>query len=246
MAAKDQLINNTLIYTVGSLGSKILVFLLLPLYSFYLSKEELGIYDLILVSVNLTVPVVTFQLSEAVYRWLISANKDFQLTVEANGIYAIASKFPLIITIFNSIFMLSWQDHLLQDKEKDSEFQSKIFNVFFTLELSVIIFLICSSEFLVNFLFGSDYFESWKYMPFLYLATGFSVFSAYYGAYYLKEKKTKSIFYTTFIGGFVNLGISISLIKWIGLYAPALGTLRHSISKYNYSLYIDNHYILPK
>ncbi|OBW91375.1 polysaccharide biosynthesis protein [Gallibacterium genomosp. 3] len=74
-AVSDKLLKNTLIYSIGSFGSKILSFLLLPLFSLYLSTVEMGQYDLILTFTMLVTPVVTLQLSDAIYRWLIAEDK---------------------------------------------------------------------------------------------------------------------------------------------------------------------------
>lgn len=70
------LLNNTIIYGIGNFGSKILSFGLLPLYSYFLTKEEFGYYDLIITSIALLVPLITLQLSDAIFRWLIIPNKD--------------------------------------------------------------------------------------------------------------------------------------------------------------------------
>jgi O-antigen/teichoic acid export membrane protein len=85
------LIKNTLIYTIGNLGSKLFSFLLLPLYSFYLTKSELGTYDLLITTVNLIVPFVTIQISDATYRWLVDSqkNKSSESISITNGLFII-------------------------------------------------------------------------------------------------------------------------------------------------------------
>lgn len=76
MTQGKKLIKNTLIYSAGNFGSKILSFILVPIYTFFLSKSELGSYDLLLTTVNLFVPILTLQLSDAVYRWLLDAGDE--------------------------------------------------------------------------------------------------------------------------------------------------------------------------
>ena len=71
---KKKIFKETLIYSIGSFGSKILSFLLVPLYTFFLTKKELGEYDLLLTTISLFVPLVSLQLSDATYRWLIDNN----------------------------------------------------------------------------------------------------------------------------------------------------------------------------
>lgn len=381
------LLKNTLIYAIGNFGSKILAFLLLPLYSFYLTKSEFGTYDVFIVTISLLAPLLTIQISDATYRWLLEKKQDikyqskvissgltvilllssvfyfsffiilyfyfnfkysgyfsillflnlllpfFQKTlrgigdnmtyaisgiiftfliltlnllflssfnlkveslfiasiisniivliyilykikfiriinlkrvdlvlikemiiyslplvpnsiswwlinasdkylillfinIEANGIYAISTRFPSILMLLNSIFIMAWQDYGISasGKEKNTIYFSKIFNDFIVLVLTSVIVLISLSPFLIKYLINSKFYEAWKYLPLLFIGTAFSAFSAYLGVLYQREKKTKELLTTSLIGGMINVIISFSLINKIGLFAPALGT----------------------
>ncbi|OBX07245.1 polysaccharide biosynthesis protein [Gallibacterium salpingitidis] len=102
-AISDKLLKNTLIYSIGSFGSKILSFLLLPLFSLYLSTVEMGQYDLILTFTMLVTPVITLQLSDAIYRWLISdskeADSEAKVISSALMMFLIASVVILVIAV---------------------------------------------------------------------------------------------------------------------------------------------------
>ena len=67
MENNKRLLKNTLIYFIGTFGSKLLIFFLLPLYSQYLSLEEYGTVNLITNIVPLIGPIFTLQISEC---WL--------------------------------------------------------------------------------------------------------------------------------------------------------------------------------
>ncbi|TYR36883.1 oligosaccharide flippase family protein [Sphingobacterium phlebotomi] len=71
MSAKDRLLKNVLIFSIGNFGSRFLVFLLVPLFSFYLSTSEMGFYDMVVVTIGLIIPVASLQLAESIYRWLL-------------------------------------------------------------------------------------------------------------------------------------------------------------------------------
>lgn len=73
-----RLVKNTLIFAIGTFGSKILSFLIVPLYSYFIDTETFGIYDLIVTTVTMLTPIITLQMSDGVYRWLIdeSDNKN--------------------------------------------------------------------------------------------------------------------------------------------------------------------------
>lgn len=386
MSHTQSLLKNTLIYTIGNLGSRVLAFVLLPIYSFYLNREEIGYYDLVLTSLMLLTPLLTLQISESVYRWLLDTKEEEKqskiisngslvlgfgivasillfilflnlakldylnyifpifilycifpflqqtvrglgknklyagssilnsillfafsmlfiivlkmklegllismllanlisvlfivfkinlfkflsfrqfdrkfirelllyswplipntiswwlinevnrfiilgsLGIEENGIFAVAIRFPSIILIINSIFMLAWQDQAIQlhDSEEKGKFYQKIFDAFMRFQICTALLLIPVSRFVVLNFFGSDFSESWKYMPILYSGVVYSSFAAFLGANYLGARKTKEIFTTTIFGSLVNVSICFLFINQIGLYAPAIGTL---------------------
>lgn len=387
MDKSKKILKNTFIYAIGNFGSKALTFLLLPLYSYYLTKGEFGTYDLFIVTIGLLAPLISLQTSDSVYRWLIEADGDnekqskilfngfliiivtatiflivyfilinfitfqysgyfvlllvnnlflpfFQkilrgmgenkkyaisglintllilmsnilflfyfnlkleslflatiisgvitivyinfyinikksfslkyfdkdeirnmvryslplvpnyiswwlinasdkyfilifLSIELNGIYAVSTRLASVLMLINSVFLMAWQDYSISntETEENSVFNSRIFNMFVKLELTIVIFLISISQILVKYLIDSVYFESWKYIPFLFIGASFSAFSAFIGAGYQRNKRTKGILVTSLIGGVFNLTFSLLFIKQIGLYAPSLATL---------------------
>lgn len=72
------LLKNTVIFTIGNLGSKLITFFLVPLYTNILSSVEYGIVDIIVALTNIIVPLLTLNISEAVMRFSLdkSAKKD--------------------------------------------------------------------------------------------------------------------------------------------------------------------------
>ena len=64
-----KLFSNTVIFAIGSFSSKILILLLVKVYTSYLSREELGINDVITQIANWLQPIVTMTISEAVIRF---------------------------------------------------------------------------------------------------------------------------------------------------------------------------------
>lgn len=384
MSQSRSLLKNTFIYTIGNLGSKLLTFSLLPILSFYLSKKELGEYDVVLTTISMFVPFVSLQISDAAYKWLLDRDADdydalrskiitnglliiiatsivflaayftvgafvplqykyhfaailvssifmpyfqqvtrgllknklyaiaglsnavfvlgfnilfliglkmklealflaliianfatcliliqfsgiykfinfklysvalqkqmlkyclplipnsiswwlvnaadkflilYYLGVNSNGIYAISSRLPSIITILNTIFILAWQDHSMTSK--NSSIDSKTFDRFYTFELSFVLVLISASKIIVEGIVSSSFIDAYKYMPMLFIGAAYSAFSAYFGAYYLKSGNTKGIFVTSIAGGVTNIVVVLLLIKHIGLYSSALGT----------------------
>ncbi len=385
---QNSLAKKTMIYAVGLFGSKILSFILVPLFSFYITKGELGYYDLLLTTLSLLFPLVTLQTAQATYRYLIDrenqvktqreiitnafiilfcslflfvgiyfivyifSNFDYGfyfgillvvnslflfsqellrglnltreyvkvgiinsflllflsgvalvlfkmklegillanilsnlgafvyvvyrvklfnyldinlksiiqikrllkyslplipnsvswwaigvsnkflilefLSVDMNGLYAISSRYPGIMIIINSIFMLAWQDQVLSyssNLKKESTSFSYVLNKFMIFQLSLALFFISISKFLVIYTVDQDFFESYKYMAYLFYSSVFTSLSTFLGAIYLKLENTLKVFITTMIGAVCNILITYIFIDKLSLYAPALGTL---------------------
>lgn len=77
-----KLLNNTIIFTVGNFGSKLISFLLVPLYTYYLTTEEYGNVDLTLTIVSMLIPIISLCMHEAILRFMMdkSVNKNNAFT----------------------------------------------------------------------------------------------------------------------------------------------------------------------
>lgn len=60
---------NTLLMSIGTFGSKLLVFLMVRFYTGYLTPAEYGIADLITQTANLLIPLVSLDIADAVFRF---------------------------------------------------------------------------------------------------------------------------------------------------------------------------------
>jgi O-antigen/teichoic acid export membrane protein len=56
-------------YAIGNIIPRIISLILISICSFFLSKAEIGIYDLLLNAISLLMPIILLQLGEACYRW---------------------------------------------------------------------------------------------------------------------------------------------------------------------------------
>lgn len=76
MRAEKHLAKNISIMTISQFGSKILSFLLVPLYTSVLSTEEYGTYDLFNTTVSLLIPILTICISDAALRFPLDEKND--------------------------------------------------------------------------------------------------------------------------------------------------------------------------
>lgn len=76
MSKSSSLVKNTLILGFGRLATQLSAFLLLPVYTIFLSPDEFGVIDLITVYITLFVPLLMLQLDRAAFRELITSRGD--------------------------------------------------------------------------------------------------------------------------------------------------------------------------
>lgn len=96
MSKASSLAKNTIILAIGKLSSQMIGFLLLPLYTFYLSPAEYGLVDLTVVYITLLVPALTLQMEMAAFRYLIDArNSESQRKRIISNILYVASTLVL-------------------------------------------------------------------------------------------------------------------------------------------------------
>lgn len=71
-----ELAKNTAIITIGKICTQFMSFILMPLYTAILTAEEYGVVDLIVTYTSLFIPIVLFQVDQALFRFLIDSRKD--------------------------------------------------------------------------------------------------------------------------------------------------------------------------
>lgn len=76
MNKSKELVKNTAIIFLGKISTQFISFILLPLYTSYLTTEDYGTVDLITTYIMLLIPVITVQLEMAAFRYLVDARND--------------------------------------------------------------------------------------------------------------------------------------------------------------------------
>lgn len=71
-----QLVLNTLLFALGSFGSKFIVFVLMPVYTNTLTTAEYGISELVITATNLLIPFVTVSIQDATLRFALDKKNN--------------------------------------------------------------------------------------------------------------------------------------------------------------------------
>ncbi len=173
-----------------------------------------------------SVPLVPNQLS----LWIMNSSDrllvSFVLGTAANGVLAVSHKFPAIFMTFFNIFQLAWHEtgavHYF-DEDRDqffTEIIKKMFSIFSTLCMGIIVVL----PIVFNLLVNSNYNEAYYSIPIYMVAFLFNIVIGLLGVVYVATKKTTEIAKSTLLAAVLNIIVNIILIRFIGLYAAAMST----------------------
>lgn len=90
---------NTLIFAIGSFGSKLLVFLLTRLYTANFSKEENGVKSLLVTSALFLQPIFTFALQEYLIRFGLDKNYDKRTVFTTSAVITGAGMLAMLLIV---------------------------------------------------------------------------------------------------------------------------------------------------
>ena len=162
--------------------------------------------------------------------WITDYSDRYMVTVmvgeSANGLYSLAYRLPNMLIMVCGIFMDAWQMSVLGEKSRLE--RQKFFTNVFSMYQSIIFVgasaLIVGAKLITRIIAAPAFFDSWRYIPTLVMATAMSCFVTFLGTVYVVEKKSKSSLVTTIIGTEVNLGANFVLIDLWGAHGAAIST----------------------
>lgn len=380
MGKYKKLFNNSLIFSIGNLGNKFILFLMVPIYTHFLTKSEYGLTDVVTVTINLLIPILTLSISQAVLRFCLDKSNyigkddiysivatfllsisiviffisifinkenlfyivlililmifnDFQLQFargidlikqyaingiftavstallgvyflsilhlnlkgyflsiiitlllsniylflatsglkyfnykkisfnkfcyllkysiplipnsimwwlinditryfilynvgfEGNGLFAVASKIPSIMSIMISIFMQAWQISAFEEYKRNNSsiFYSRVFNVFISFIFIISSLILISSRGIFSIFIDHSFYEGYKLVPILIFASIYQGFSTFFGTIYTASMNTKGVFYSSICGALISLVLNIILIPKFGINGAGFG-----------------------
>lgn len=100
-----KLFNNSVIFAIGNLGSKIISLLLVPLYTYNLSTNEFGSADILVTTTRMLLPIITLSVFDAVLRFVM--DKDYEnediltnsVIISLIGVALLMMTYPLLETL---------------------------------------------------------------------------------------------------------------------------------------------------
>lgn len=174
-----------------------------------------------------SVPLVPSALSW----WVMSASDRYVIRLilgkAANGIFAVAGKFPSILQTIFTMFNNAWTDMALAELGKGDqteEYVASVFRRLYCFSFSVVFGLIPLTKIVTQVILGPNYQSASIYIGILYLGTIFQGFSSFCSIGYLQQKTTAGAARTSIYGAIVNLIVDVFTMKYIGLFAASIST----------------------
>ncbi|MHC0441179.1 lipopolysaccharide biosynthesis protein [Flavobacterium sp. 3-210] len=181
----------------------------------------------------------------AVMWWLVgSLNRPVMeeyLGMHAVGLFAVSNKFPSLVNVLFSVFMVSWQISVIEEfkKENYEKFYNNILKIVFLFLIICVMTISILGKALTGFVADAKFIDSWKYIPILSLSALFSSISGFVGCNFSATRESKYYFYSSIWGALIAIVFNFLLIPIWGLYgavvAIVLSHLTMMLSRVKYS-----------
>lgn len=176
--------------------------------------------------------------------WIINSSDRIMVTgllgESANGIYAVSYKIPSILSVASAVFNQAWSfSAIKEEKSEDAEdYNNKIFDFLFSNCLIISALLLAFIQPIMYIYVGENFYEAWKYTPYLIIGFCFSTMGSFLATSYTVSKNSKGFLLSGMSGAIANIILNFVLIPIIGISGAALATCISYITTFIYR-YID-------
>lgn len=163
--------------------------------------------------------------------WLNITSDKYVVTffcgVAANGLLSIAYKIPMILNTLQGIFIQAWQVSAIKEQDSDEAkgFYRNIFGYLNALMCVGCAGLIVLTKPLAQILYAKDFYEAWKYVPFLLVSSVLNAASGYVGPILLAKKDSKSMAMSAVYGASANVVLNITFVYLMGIQGATIATV---------------------
>jgi len=149
------------------------------------------------------------------------------LGLEANGIYAVACRFPALLGTVTGVFFPAWQLSAVEEfhSEDRAEYYARVFSLYSSALFLLTGFILLFLPEITGLFVASNFKEAWRFVPFLLIGTVFHSFASFLGTIYVATKKTLGAFSTTALGGATNFLLNLIFIPHWGIQGAAFTTM---------------------
>lgn len=218
--------------TIANSFTAIVIFAMLKLPKYIGKFNKPLMVDMIKYSLPLVPNSISWSIINMSNR-LILTN---MISSAANGIFAMASKFPNIISVLYGYFYTAWKESAARivKEENKNDYYNSIYHDAKRFLYAVTICLIAVMPFVFPIFINETYNEAYIYIPIIMIATYYSNLSSFYGGIFSAYKDTKIMGTTTIIAAVLNLVLMFIFVKSMQIYAACFSTLIANLIVYFY------------
>lgn len=162
--------------------------------------------------------------------WIINSSDRIMITAflgsSANGIFAVSSKIPTLLSTLVTIFNTAWSYSAIKENEsKDKDaYANSVYNGMVMLALVIGALMIFVMKPFLSIYVSADYYTAWRYTPYLVVGFVFLSLASFLGTYYTVNKDSKGFLFSSVIAAVCNLALNYFLIPWLGIAGGAIAT----------------------
>lgn len=155
--------------------------------------------------------------------WLLAGFTKLGITnklgMAANGLYAITTKFSTAILLLVNVFQFSWNELAYIISNDDSRVAKYELSADFFIKsilfgtVAVCVFI----KWIFPYFVGVEYAQAYYLIPITIVGLSFNTISDFFGTFFMMEKKTRHILYTTLIAATVNCLCCYKAIDYFGI-----------------------------
>ena len=216
-------------YILATIGADFISFLFLSLisgcwHSFDLSAAKPALAGEML---RYCLPLIP----TGIFWWITNVSDRFLVTSivggAIGGLYGISYKIPSIVNLFSTVFTEAWQISAVKEGQHEHPeiFFKSVFRAYQGIVFMAAAGLILLCRIIVSIMTAAHFYESWRFIPVLIIATVFSCFSAFLSSIYMVQKNGKSNLLTMMAGAISNIALNLVMIPKWGAQGAAIATL---------------------
>lgn len=181
--------------------------------------------------------------------WIMNASDRIMVTsmigVDANGIYAISYKLPTLVSTITAIFNQAWCYSAIREEgsSDETEYNNKVLKNFIVFVMSIAIGLLVIMKPFLKIYVSSNYYEGWKYTPFLIIGYVYLTLATFMSTSYNVHKDSMGYLLSATFGAVFNIVLNFILIPFMGIYGSAIATAISYIMVFIFRLFHTRKYI---
>lgn len=162
--------------------------------------------------------------------WIINSSDRIvvsaMLGTAANGLLAVAYKFPSIVTVVSTTFTQAWSYSAIREEDSADRdaFTSKVFNRLVIASGLLTAALLAFIKPVTHLYVSAEFASAWQYSTWLLLGNYFLTLANFLGASYNVHKDSMGYLLSGALGAVLNLAIMLPLVPLLGLYGSVVAT----------------------